>query len=91
MKVEFVSYDGSYPNLCSGTLIMKIDDELWKFPSYSLYSGGNVWFDAEWSEHVERGSWGISYWPENYPEDTKETTIELVNANVNYGCCGGCV
>ena len=24
-RIEFVSYDGAYPNLCSGTFIVKID------------------------------------------------------------------
>ena len=24
MKIEFVSYNGAYPNLCSGTFIVKL-------------------------------------------------------------------
>lgn len=31
--VEFVSYDGEYPNLCSGTLMLSIDGEPWNFPN----------------------------------------------------------
>lgn len=26
-KIEFVSYSGEYPNLCSGKLVVKIDDK----------------------------------------------------------------
>ncbi len=91
MKIQFVSYDGSWPNLCSGILVMKVGRKEWTFPSGSLRSGGNVWFDDNWSEHVEDGEWGIWGWPENYPEEAKEATIDAVNSNVSYGCCGGCV
>lgn len=32
--IEFVSYDGEYPNLCRGTLKLKIDNQLWIFDDY---------------------------------------------------------
>lgn len=38
--VEFVSYDGSYPNLCTGKTILKINGETVILPPYSLTSGG---------------------------------------------------
>lgn len=25
MKIEFVSYNGAYPNLCSGTFVVRLD------------------------------------------------------------------
>lgn len=31
MNIEFVSYTGSFPNLCSGVLTLKIDDRIVKF------------------------------------------------------------
>ena len=55
--VEFVSYDGDFPNLCSGTLVLRIDGEEVTFPKYCMRSGGSVWFDDEWHEHVESGEW----------------------------------
>ena len=91
MKVQFVSYDGDYPNLCSGTLVMKVGRKKWTFPSHSLSSGGNVCFDDDWEESVDDGEWTIHEWPEGYPEEAKEATVEAVNTNISWGCCGGCV
>ena len=90
-RLKFVSYDGAYPNLCSGTLKMKLDGKIITFPSYCLSSGGSVWFDDDWSEHVEEGEWTISKFPKDFPEELKEYAQELVNENVEPGCCGGCV
>lgn len=88
-KVEFVSYDGAYPNLCSGTLVLSIDGALVVFPHGSMSSGGSVWFDDNWFEHVDCGPWTVSV-PEKYASISKEID-ECVNANVPHGCCGGCV
>ena len=30
-NVKFVSYDGRFPNLCSGSLVLEIDDKEYKF------------------------------------------------------------
>lgn len=90
-KLEFVSYDGEYPALCFGELVLKLGDEIFQFPKHSLYSGGGVNFDEDWSEHVSQGPWEIMGWPENFPEELKEEAVILVNAHVDLGCCGGCV
>jgi hypothetical protein len=34
-KVEFISYDGKYPNLCSGNLTLRIDGAVIRFAKYS--------------------------------------------------------
>ena len=86
-----IEYDGGYPNLCSGGLVVTIDGKRWVFPSHCLSSGGSVWFDAGWSEHIESGPWSISEWPEDFPEDLKEETEREVNYQIPWGCCGGCV
>ena len=91
MKVEFISYDGAYPNLCSGQLILKVDEETYNFPAHSMSSGGNVSFDENWSEEVTSGPWSIYDWPNEFPENAKELAIEIINENVQPGCCGGCV
>lgn len=87
--VEFVSYDGKFPNLCSGTLVLKIDGIDRVFPEHSMSSGGSVSFDVDWCEHVCHGRWGV-----NVPDDLidhKQEIEDCINENVPYGCCGGCV
>lgn len=87
--VEFVSYDGRYPNLCSGTLVLKIDGVERVMPSYCMHSGGSVTFDNNWTEHVGTGLWSV-----DVPDDLSDLESEIeacVNDNVPYGCCGGCV
>lgn len=88
-KVQFISYDGDYPNLCSGTLVMRISGKEVAFPEPCMCSGGGIWFDDEWREHIECGRWSVQV-PEEYA-DFKEEIEELVNIHVPYGCCGGCV
>lgn len=90
-RLKFVSYDGKYPNLCSGKLILSLDGNRIEFPDYCLHSGGSVWFDNNWNEHVTQGEWSISTYPENFPNELKEEATDLVNENIPYGCCGGCV
>ena len=91
MKVEFVSYDGSYPNLCAGTLVIKIDGKEWKLDRM-ISSGGSVSFTAGWEEVVCAGPWGLhsSDLPKEIIEHANEI-LECVNDNIPYGCCGGCV
>jgi len=92
-----IEYDGAYPNLCSGELkvIVKLGvpllKKVWVFPSHCLRSGGSVSFDMEWNESVESGPWDIDAWPEGFPEELKQDTVDAVNAFIPYGCCGGCV
>lgn len=91
--VKFVSYDGTWPNLCSGTLVISIDDVQFTFKKGALCSGGHVRFDENWSEDVGNGPWSISEWPNGIPNDSKlrNAITKLVNDNVQWGCCGGCV
>lgn len=86
--IEFVSYDGRYPNLCRGTLVLRIDGELVCL-NHCLVSGGCVAFNDDWDEIVEQGEWSVDV-PEEYKKYEGEITT-LVNENIEYGCCGGCV
>jgi hypothetical protein len=90
-QVEFVSYNGAWPNLCSGVLVVKVDGKTWTFDQYVMQSGGSVWFDDSWSEHVESGLWTIREWPEGFPTSARYQVTQCVNDNVPFGCCGGCV
>ena len=88
-QVEFISYDGTYPNLCSGLLVLKINGKVKKFPRYCLHSGGGVWFDDNWCGHIESGPWSI-----DLPKDLEPLRVEIekcINENIPHGCCGGCI
>lgn len=87
--VEFVSYDGAYPNLCSGQLVLKINGQVREFSRHCLQSGGTVWFDNDWDAHIENGHWSIDL-PEDL-EPLRKEIEECINENIPHGCCGGCV
>lgn len=90
-RVIFVSYDGDWPNACSGTLVLAVDEKPYTFPEFCLSSGGSVWFDDDWSEHIEQGPWSIEKYPPGFPKELQEEAEFVVNMNIPYGCCGGCV
>lgn len=50
-----------------------------------------MWFDSDWSEHIESGEWEISEWPKGFPESLKDAVLKAVNFEIPHGCCGGCV
>jgi hypothetical protein len=86
-----ISYDGKYPNLCSGNLVVYIDDIKWDFDRYCLRSGGSVSFTKDWDEVVSSGFWRIGEWPEGFPVELKQAVLDAVNEKIPHGCCGGCV
>ena len=86
-----IEYDGKYPTLCFGNLVVTIDNTRYVFPARSLTSNGSVWFDGNWNAHVEEGDWTISKWPKNFPSELKEIVEKKVNIQIPHGCCGGCV
>ena len=86
--VEFVSYNGDYPVLCGGTLVLRIEGEVVELPK-CMDSEGEIWFDENWCEHIEAGRWTVRL-PEAL-EGFREEIERCVNSNVEWGCCGGCV
>ena len=90
MRVKFISYDGEYPNLCRGTLTLEIEGKEHALENV-LVSGGCVCFDSNWQEDVSSGPWDIELddYKELYPY--KDEILKVVNENVKFGCCGGCV
>ena len=86
--IKFISYDGSYPNLCSGTLVIDIDGKIYS-EGIRLHSGGNVSFTDTGDEIVDEGEWTVDV-PEKLV-DYKDDIESVVNENIPYGCCGGCI
>lgn len=86
--VEFVSYDGVYPYLCSGTLIVRIDGKEVSLGRCLESGGGCCWNDPD--DTVWQGEWDISDIPHEY-EKYRNEIKKVVNDNVHHGCCGGCL
>ena len=89
-KIEFVSYDGKYPYLCMGELIIKIDGKTYSFKN-AMRSGGCILKNEDWNMWSETGPWYLDL--EEHPEleEYKEKITEVINDNVEWGCCGGCI
>lgn len=100
--VKFVSYTGSYPNLCSGVLTLEIDGIEYTFSARwvdtkSDYEnfwgvGGSVRADSNWNFYVDTSEWIIDV--DRIPEPFRKYASEIdevFNDNVEWGCCGGCI
>ena len=101
MDIEFVSYDGKWPNLCRGVLVLKIDGKETSFgPMYEegtnydsfWTSGGRCGFTNNGESYIDHDEWIISKseLPEFLQPYTQKIT-NIFNENVPYGCCGGCL
>ena len=88
--VEFVSYDGRYPCLCDGTLTIRVNGNTYRFKN-ALISGGGIFRNDEWDMWSENGKWEIRLKEHPELEPYKEEITRIVNENVEYGCCGGCI
>ena len=90
--VEFVSYDGKWPCLCSGTLIIKVDGKTYSFKN-AMISGGCICGGphTDWDMWSEQGDWKINLDEHPELEPYKEEITRVVNDNVEQGCCGGCI
>lgn len=103
--VEFIDYTGEYPNLCRGILTLKIDGNEVKFGhdynNYNITTGkfndtnyGSFWSSGGGLDRnycAYSGQWEIDV--NDIPEQYKKYAAEIddvFNANVRYGCCGGC-
>jgi hypothetical protein len=83
-----VTYDGEYPNTCSGLLTIKENDIIVYKKCNCCTSTGNVSFDENWNECVNSGE---LIW-DDADKFSKEIQLAvndiLSNCNV---CCGGCI
>ena len=84
-NLEFISYTGEWPNLCSGIMTFKVNGK--KYQIKRLESGGGLDSDYEPFE----GEWKIK--EDRLPEELRPFRKEiekLANDNIEHGCCGGC-
>ncbi len=91
-----LTYDGKYPILCGGRLIVKVGETTYDFGTNVLVSGGGCYHDhceenGEEDWWSSRGPWEIHRWPEEFPVELREELLELVNKQIEQGCCGGCL
>ena len=89
-KIEFVSYDGKYPCLCMGTLKIKVNRKLYSF-NHAMISGGYICKDDDCNMWATQGDWEVDLSEHSELEPYKEEIARIVNENVEYGCCGGCI
>ena len=87
--VKFISYDGSYPCLCMGTLKLEVNGTLYTFGMENSFwtSGGGL--DKDYCAY--EGPWIIH--ADELPEHIRQYAdeiCEVFNENVPRGCCGGC-
>ncbi len=103
--VEFISYTGRYPNLCSGVLTLKIDNEVVKFGhesknyDWKTHKHNDSNYDKFWvsgggirNQCPYQDEWVINV--EDIPEKYRKYAVVidyLFNENVPRGCCGGCI
>lgn len=94
-EIEFVSYSGKYPNLCSGWLTLKVDGKEWR-KYVNLFSGGEAYVDNG-REFIEQGPWDLTGYDYDYlvndgfTDEEIDVIICLLNEHVEFGCCGGCI
>lgn len=94
-NIKFIRYDGKWPCLCFGTLVLEIDNIVY-FLKGGFCSGGTCWIDESFEEHVTEGDWDINFdyecWESlNLTDEEKQYIVHLFNENVERGCCGGCL
>ena len=95
-NVRFIEYNGKYPNLCRGELRLEIDKNIISFgretsdyPVRFWNSGGSC---IDKYRYCTQGEWGIDY--KRIPDEFKKYADQIdrvFNANVEFGCCGGCL
>ena len=75
-KIE-VMYNGEYPALCMGDLVIVVDGKEWKFPNSCLSSGGSAGVDGGYNEYCYYGDWSIDEYPEGFPEEYPNDDYKL--------------
>ena len=94
--LKFIEYTGKWPCLCMGTLILEFNEKRYEIKNL-LSSGGSCGFveidgDPYGDTCIGYGPWEINeyYLPDELKPYADEIR-DLVNENIDQGCCGGCL
>ena len=87
-NIEFVGIIEKPWALCGSTVILKINGQEIEF-DHILGSGGSVSWGEDGDE-INHGPWCVGNLPE-YLEKYEEEITKIINENVDWGCCGGCI
>ena len=81
-------YDGCYPTLCCGNLVIKVNGKIYGL--YNVLLAGCSPEADSWNPETDMIEWDIdlSEYPELMPY--KEEIVKIINENIPRGCCGGC-
>ena len=84
-----ISYDGTYPNLCRGNLIINIDGK--NYSNIRLRSGGKINRCKSGRIHTFTNPWEVIF-PQNFSWDLflRRRISDMINNQIPHGCCGGC-
>ncbi len=92
MKID---YDGKWPNLCSGRLNVMLGGELYEFGPRAIRTGGECHYYHSTGEiDVSEGPWKWAQdlkVPAGFPKERLPELLNLINDEVSWGCCGGCL
>lgn len=89
--LEFISYDGKFPNLCRGKLLIRLYGQQW---GLRLKSGGSAHcYGSKNIEHITKGPWTLNedLLPDDFPRDLIPAVLLLAEKHIPQGCCGGCI
>jgi len=96
-EIEFVSYNGEYPCLCNGKLVLKLNGKKVsfhyshnpnkKFEDNGKYvnfwtSGGSVSFDEDWRESVLQDDWQLNSYASS-KEELEKNYPKIICDNIN--------
>ena len=89
-----IYYDGRYPCLCMGKLVVTIEGVPYDFGNSALISGGYCGFDNNYEDsYTSDGPWDLNddYWPKDLLISYRTIILERINEEIPWGCCGGCL
>ena len=94
MSIQFVSYDGSFPNLCSGILELQIEGRVVTFGNRNNCDYQAFWFSSGGCDNYEpfEGDWCVvEKMLPDFLKPYSDVLAEILNENIPKGCCGGCI